>query len=136
LQDKVVEDETKPFDEKYKAREIIKRLLSTLLSTYKSEDSLYYRLSEALLLFKYGVNFFDSEEFHDAETQLTSSLNAFETLPLPLLERFTTVLQDLYNHLGITHCNRGKNEAGMPFLEKASALYKKAISDEGTSGSH
>ena len=41
------------------------------------------------------------------------------------------MLQDLYNALGITYCNRGKNGDGMPYLEKASALYRKAINDEG-----
>ena len=84
------------------------------------------------MTFKYGVNFFDSEEFHDAETHLTDALHKFESLPIQVLENFTSVVQDLYNHLGITHCNRGKNEEGMPYLEKASALYKKAVSDEGT----
>lgn len=78
----MVEDETKPFEEKYKARKIIKGLLSTLKSTFKSETSLFYRLSEAILDFKYGVNFFDCEEYHDAETHLTSALQKFESLPL------------------------------------------------------
>jgi hypothetical protein len=58
---------------------------------------------------------------------LTEALKRFEDLPIQLLNEFIPLMQDLYNHLGITHCNRGKNEEGMPFLEKASALYKKAI---------
>lgn len=127
----MVDDETKPFDEKYKARSIIKALLSTLKSTFKSETSLFYRLSEAILDFKYGVNFFDCEEYHDAETHLSAALKNFESLPIEVQETFTCILQDLYNDLGITCCNRGKNGDGMPYLEKASALYKKAISDEG-----
>jgi hypothetical protein len=36
----------------------------------------------------------------------------------------------MYNHLGITHCNRGSHEKGMPFLQKASELYK-YLSQEG-----
>ena len=62
------------------------------------------------------MNFFDSEEFHDAELKLTDALNKFENLPIQLLNDFTPLMQDLYNHLGITNCNRGKNEEGMPYL--------------------
>ena len=40
------------------------------------------------------------------------------------------MIQDLYNHIGINHCNRGSHEKGIPFLEKAMSIYKEAISNE------
>jgi hypothetical protein len=35
----------------------------------------------------------------------------------------------MYNHLGITHCNRGNNEKGLPFLTLAEDLYKEITED-------
>lgn len=87
------------------------------------------KLAKGVLEFKLGVNYFDCEEFYDAEKHLGRGLQLLEELPLTFIDSYLNLLQDLYNHLGITHCNRGKNDSGLPYLEKASTLYKKAASD-------
>jgi len=33
--------------------------------------------------------------------------------------RFFNTIQDIYNNIGITHCNRGSYDKGLPFLLKA-----------------
>lgn len=66
------------------------------------------------------MNHFDCEEFFDAEQSLTRALDKFEALPKKFTDgAYLDTLQDLCNHLGITHCNRGSYEKGLPFLEKA-----------------
>jgi hypothetical protein len=42
-----------------------------------------------LIQFKLGVNYFDSEEFHDAEKFLTEALEGFNSLPKQIQEEQT-----------------------------------------------
>lgn len=119
-------DETKPFEYKYQARTLLKTLKERLAAQGPS-DSVLFKLAECIIDFKLGVNFFDSEEFHDAENHLTEALNKF--VP-SLRSRQLNLLQDMYNHLGITHCNRGNNEKGLPFLTRAEDLYKEINEDK------
>jgi tetratricopeptide (TPR) repeat protein len=86
-----------------------------------------------LLDFKIGANYFDCEEFYEAEKLLTEAFDRLNKIPDSFRNQYVNLMQDLYNHLGITHCNRGKNETGLPFLEKATEVYEKASKDSGTS---
>ena len=69
--DKVQEDETKPYEYKYQARNILKTLQVQIVvsrqADHKLKESKIFSLADAILDFKVGVNFFDCEEFFDAE---------------------------------------------------------------------
>ena len=70
------------------------------------------------------MNFSDCEEYNDAEKYLKESLNIFDKLNEGLKIRFLNVVQDLYNNLGIVHCNRDAHDKGIPYLLKAEEVYK------------
>ncbi|TNV82669.1 hypothetical protein FGO68_gene10000 [Halteria grandinella] len=133
LSEKMIDDESKPFEYKYQARKILQALnakLKEFQSVDEHKQSPLLTLTNSLLSFKLGVNFFDCEEFHDAEKNLQHSLDLFEQLPHSLRDKHLNTLQDIYNHIGITHCNRGNHEKGMPYLQKASELYERLRGEE------
>ena len=122
--DKIEEDESRPFDFKYAARDILKKTLNDLnLSKRVWQHSEVMKLALVNLLFKLGVNYFDSEEYSDAEAYLTKAVELYNELEPSLSQRFVNLYQDMQNHLGITYCNRGSHEKGVPHLESAKIVY-------------
>jgi hypothetical protein len=94
-------DETKPFDEKYRAREILQNLREneylsdkyTKLRNNNPEDlnnseveesesgSDVMRCALGLVLHKIGLNFYESEETKDGLAYLRKSFDYMESLP-------------------------------------------------------
>jgi hypothetical protein len=142
LMEKVAADEAKPFDEKYKAREILQNLrkneyLSDKYSKLPGADasdadaengSDVMRCALGLLMHKLGLNFYESEETKDGLTYLKKSFELMDSLPDQLKVRHLNIIQDLYNHIAIISSDRGGvdekedtriNEEALLYLEKA-----------------
>eukprot|EP00347_Sterkiella_histriomuscorum_P007379 403349164 len=141
LMDQVVEDESKPFDLKYQARDRYKKLLENdylNMNTQSQHQSQVILCAIGMIKYKLGVNYFDCEEYSDAENYLRESLEIFDQISDILKIRFFNTIQDIYNHIGITHCNRGSHEKGIPYLSKAEQIYKLVIesTDNNQSISH
>lgn len=101
LMDMEAADETKPFDEKYKARELLQNLKSNEYLSDKytklpqaaenlsdnnsdasvSQGSDIMRCALGLIMHKLGVNFYDSEESTNAIEYLKKSLELMDSLP-------------------------------------------------------
>ena len=107
-----ISPENKPFMHKYKAWEMLKDLMKHPLINLKSVNSkpeenryLIY-LSNALILWWLGKNYFDSEEISASLKYFSLSLWLFDTLSDRLKIWFLNSIQDVYNHIGIIHCNK------------------------------
>ena len=95
-------DETKPFEEKYKAREILKNLKTNEYLSDKytklqkdqaenvsdgdsvasvSQGSDIMRCALGLIMHKLGVNYYDAEEASEAIEYLKKSLELMDSLP-------------------------------------------------------
>ncbi|CDW81364.1 kif1-binding protein homolog [Stylonychia lemnae] len=140
LMDKLNDDESKPFLFKYQAREKYKKLLENDYLNPKSnsqQQSQIIDCATAIVKFKLGLNFFDCEEYSDAEVLMRESLEVFDRISDVLKIRYFNTIQDIYNNIGITYCNRGSHEKGIPYLLKAEQIYKMVVdSTENTTQAH
>ena len=66
-------DETRPFAEKYEAREILETLLSEIQESWL-EQSEVFKFVKALIYNRLGQNYFDSEEISESERQMQAAL--------------------------------------------------------------
>lgn len=73
------------------------------------------------------MNFSDCEEYNEGEKYLKEAVELFDSLSEGLKVRFFNIIQDLYNNLGIVHCNRDCHDKGIPYLIKAEEIYKLVI---------
>ena len=65
---KQAEDETKPFDEKYQARDKLETLLEQIKPEW--EKSQIIRCAQGLILHRLGTNFYDTEEISMGEKKM------------------------------------------------------------------
>mgnify|MGYP000909793212 CR=1 FL=1 len=140
LFEKVAADETKPFDEKYKAREILQNLRKNEYLSEKytkmpegdiTDDNIVpgdgsdvMRCALGLIMHKLGLNFYDTEEGSEGLTYLKKSFELMDSLPDALKLRHINTVQDLYNHIGIILSEREKSEEGLDYLIKAEEIYE------------
>lgn len=114
-------EESRPYEHKYTARELLQSLL--IHERIQQKDDLS-RSAEALIEYILGVNHFETEEITESEKHYTKCLELLLSLPLPIRAKYVNTFQDVLNALGILRCNRGENDAGMAYFEKASGLYE------------
>ena len=69
-------DETKPFQEKYEARDILEAIASEIKPTWL-EQSDVVRTVKALIYNKLGQNFYDAEEISASERKMQESLKTW-----------------------------------------------------------
>lgn len=112
--------EEKPFDNKYRSREILESLLKN--------PNLSISLS-AYINYLLGINYLETEETSQGENLLKKSLVLFSELDEDKMEGYLNVLQDIYNNLGLMLLNREEIELGMGCLAKAELLYE-SLKDE------
>ena len=127
----MVAPETKPFCHKYEARELLKSLLkdplillSECLNLPEDDSSFLIYCANAIIFYRLGKNYFDSEESKEAFHYFTLSLRLFNCLSDSLKLRYINSIQDIYNHLGIIHCTKEQYKEGLPSLAKAEQLYE------------
>jgi len=136
-------DEAKPFDEKYKAREILQNLKTNEYLSDKytklrdsaenvsennsmasvSQGSDIMRCALGLIMHKLGVNFYDAEEASEAVEYLKKALELMDSLPDTLKLRHLNVVQDLYNYIAIIFADRDKAKEALEYLEKSEEIY-------------
>jgi len=46
--------------------------------------------------------------------------------------RYINIIQDVYNHIGIIHCNKDRFSLGLPYLAKAKQIYELGMSVKGS----
>ena len=114
-------DETRPYDNKYKARKI----LETLIAAKSIEDlsAENKAITKGIIEFLLGTNFFDTEENSMADKHLLASLEHFSQLRKEKIFYFFNYIQDLYNSLGILYTNREEIENGLGLFAKAESLH-------------
>ena len=115
--------EEKPFENKYKSREILENLLKDpfFLSDPLPEDFLSI---SAFISYQLALNFLETEENSQGEKFLLKALSQFSLVSDEKMNDFLNVLQDIYNNLGFIYVNREEIEMGMGCLAKAEELYQ------------
>lgn len=127
LLEKQAADEAKPFEEKYKARDLLKNLREHAFLADKftkmpelnksesenvgeddsakssTEGSAVMRCALALVMYKLGVNFYETEELSEGLAHLKKSLELMDSLPDQFKLRHMNTTQDLYNHIGLVY---------------------------------
>ena len=119
-------DQTKPFAEKYEAREILETLLGEMKQSWLDKSDMM-KAVKALIYNRLGQNYFDAEEISESERQMQQSLALWEQVSKALQLRFSHSLQDVYNGIGIVLANRENNAEALPYLTKAVENYEAAI---------
>ena len=84
-----------------------------------------------LIYYHLGLNYVDTEEFSEGERHLDQALGLVNQLSDPLKMRYITVVQDVYNNLGIINSNRDNHKKGLPLFAKAEQIYEFAKDQEG-----
>jgi hypothetical protein len=86
------------------------------------------RCALGLVMYKLGINFYETEESKDGLVYLKKSFDLMDTLPNGLKLRHLNTIQDLYNHIAIILSDRGgsndeedaqKNLEALDYLNKA-----------------
>lgn len=113
--------ESRPYEFKYQARDMLNSLLTNERIKVNDEVS---RAAEALVEYVLGVNHFETEEITESEKHYARCLDLLLSLPGNIRAKYVNTFQDVLNALGILRCNRGENDAGMAYFDKASALYE------------
>ena len=140
LMNQPAKDETKPFDEKYKARDILQNLrqneylsdkyaklfdqvsaenVSENDSVSQTQSSDVMRCALGIVMHKLGINFYDSEEATESLAHLKKSFDLMDSLPDQLKLRHMNLIQDLFNHLGIILSDRDKSDEAFGYLQRA-----------------
>lgn len=114
-------DQTKPYEHKYTARELLQNLLNHERIQTQDEPA---RAAQALIEYILGVNHFETEEITESERHYSKCLNSLLSLPLNYQAKYLNTFQDVLNALGILQCNRGENQKGLEYFFKSQALYE------------
>lgn len=115
-------EESRPFDNKYKARKILEVLLVS-----KNVEDLHAdnkAIAKGIIEYLLATNFFDTEENSLAEKHYLASLESFAHLKKEKSFFFFNYIQDIYNALGILYTNREDIENGLGLFAKAEHLYQ------------
>jgi tetratricopeptide (TPR) repeat protein len=88
-----------------------------------SEGSDVMRCALGLILYKLGLNFYESEEPSQAYAHLEKALQLIDSLPFGLKIRHLNSVQDLYNHIAIILSDRDKSKEALNYLDKAQEIY-------------
>jgi len=158
---KKLADETKPFEYKYQARAILESLMSKDVASFENnpiirekinslnvhEDSKVSEIAEETdqdlinltiikgqIYYILGINYFESEEYTESDKNLRVALQYLNTLPKNVKFLHINMIQDIYNNLGIIHCNRDNHKKGLPYFTKAEQIYNLVWSIKTPSG--
>lgn len=118
-------DETRPYDNFYKAREILKEILED--EVMKDEEVEDMIAMKGLLNYQLAINSFETDEIGGTRSYLTKSLEYFSKLPSNRAICFLNQLQATYNILGLINLNSDNAEKGLAYLQKAERAYEKSV---------
>ena len=113
-------DPSRPYDMKYKARELLSELLN---HSEMQHDSDLSKAAQGIIQYLLAVNHFETEEITQSEKHYKRSYDILTGLEARSQAKYLVTVQDLLNSLGILCCNRGENSQGLAFFEKAIQLY-------------
>lgn len=82
----------------------------------QSEGSDVMRCALGLILYKLGINFYDTEETSDALAYLEKSFELMDSIPDNFKLRHLNVIQDLYNHIAIVLSERDRTDEALKLL--------------------
>ena len=117
--------EERPYDNFYKAKEILKGILSD--EALKDETNMDVVAMKAVLNFQLGQNLFETEETSGAKNYIITAMNYFSKLPVTTMPNFFNHLLVCYNMLGLLCLNTGDQQKGLGYLLKAEKLYEKSV---------
>ena len=126
-------DPSKPYEFKYEAREVLQKLLEH--PSLQGESSISTS-AKAIVYYMLGVNHFETEEITQSDKHYSQALELLHSLPHEEQTRYLNAFQDLYNALGILYCNRGENQPGLDYFNKATLLYQGMKTAGGDKFSH
>ncbi|CAG9318986.1 unnamed protein product [Blepharisma stoltei] len=126
-------DSSKPYEHKYKAREILNSLLNEERVKENDESA---RAAQAIIEYLLGVNHFETEEITESNKHYKKSLKRLLSLHKRDQGRYINTFQDVLNALGILACNRGESQLGLEYFFQAQALYQGIQTLKRTSFSH
>lgn len=115
-----------PFENKYKAREIQKKVLEHDLM--KSMPTAHEVISlKGVLYHLLGINAFETEENGASRDYFSKAIDEFEKLPYNVVCGFLNVLQEVFNSTGLLLVNSDSDAEGVGFLSKAYKIYEKIM---------
>jgi len=113
-------EESKPFEHKYKANEILLALEKHPSLEEETEDAI---AGKAIVNFFLSQNYYEVEENAEAETRGKAALTLLTQISSPKVILFLNYAQKLYNFLALLLVNRGEFQQGLSLLAKAKELY-------------
>jgi tetratricopeptide (TPR) repeat protein len=118
--------EETPFDNKYRAREILKKVLShEILAEYPdAEETISLK---GVLYYLLGINAFETEENGAAREHFRNAIDQFEKLSFSCAKNFLNYLQEIFNSNGLLLVNADSDTDGVGFVSKAMKIYEKII---------
>jgi KIF-binding protein len=116
--------EERPYDNYYKARDILKEVLAD--EVLRDESNMDVIALKAVLNFQLGQNLFETEETGAAKNYILAAMDYFSLLPVERMPQFFNHLLVCYNVLGLMSLNTGDQQKGLGFLLKAEKLYEKS----------
>ena len=118
-------EETEPYKYKYQGRKVLEELSkdSRLIIDETNNDA-YLLITNAIIHYGLGQNYFETEETSQAEKEFQKSLKFFSKIDPKLIILFSNYLQMLYNSLGILYTNREDFKNGLALFAKAEHLYE------------
>jgi hypothetical protein len=118
--------EETPFDNKYRAREILKKVLShEILAEYPDQEETISL--KGVLFYLLGINAFETEENGAAREHFRNAIDQFEQLSFSKAKNFLNYLQEIFNSNGLLLVNADSDTDGVGFVSKAMKIYEKII---------
>lgn len=139
-------EETAPYKNYYKAREIYKEILddemlkekseeeteefqmeveSTVEKNQKNMDNIDIVCLKAHITFLLASNYYETEERGLAKEYFYKFLDIHSRLPFSKAVNFFNYVQFVFNALGLIHINSDEDEQGLAYLLKSEKLYEK-----------
>ena len=84
------------------------------------------RCALALIMYKLGVNYYETEELSEGLAHLKKSLELMDSLPDQFKLRHLNTVQDLYNHIGLIYSQRDgddNNKNALAYLEQSQKIH-------------
>ena len=127
-------DKTKPFDNRYKSREIYISLLEEISKEIFKNEIYGRNILELIINLLVGTNFLETEERGGSQKYFEKCLEIIKNDEfLRKLEKnnlFLVLLIDLFNTLGFNDINKDENKTGLFHLKKAHYFFKNKKNEE------
>lgn len=117
--------EDRPYDNFYKAREIMKEIMEDEVMADESIEDV--KAMKSVLNYQLAMNSFETDEIGATRTYLNKSLEYLIELPATRAISFFNMQQVAYNVLGLINLNSENTEVGLAYLQKAERIFEKSM---------